>query len=469
RIYLSSMKIRQEINDREGIAIAHNNLGLIYLKLRNYSEALKNHVAALKIRNEIGDKKGIATSYNNIGFVYEEQGNYPNALENYYAAIKIKQEIGDKEGMAITYNNIGDIYLKQNHAAEAKKMQLLSLKFIQEINAKAELMYAYASLALCDSSLGNFKSAYEYYKLYSSSKDSVINEKSIRQIQEMQTKYETEKKEIEIKSQALKILEQKQKLYLNNIALIALVAGIILLLIIIFLIISRNRIRKKEIIQTELLNQQAARTKIIIDTQEKERKRIAQDLHDGIGQTLAAIKMNISSKSNFIDEKDKKIFEHTMTAIDNAYHEVRMLSHSVMPKALKASGLAGAINDLLQQTLLNSRIKYIFEKNIPHRFKEETEVSLYRIFQELFNNILKHANATEISIHLHTANEQIILMVEDNGVGILNSQAQRKDVKGIGLSNIETRVQALHGTFSINTVAGKGTIAIIRIPTSENV
>ncbi len=466
--YIAALKIQQEIDDKKNIAASYNNIGTIYEAQGKYDKALENYFAALKIQKKTGDKKNISGSYSNIGIVYYEQGNYDKALENYFAALKIKEGINDKKGMADSYGNIGILYRNKNNHSDAIKYFEKELQLSKEIGAKSLIMSAYSELSGIYAEKNDYKNAFEYYQLYSQIKDSIFNEKSGRQMAELQTMYETEKKEKQIKLlyneneiKALQITEQQNQLFNSRILFTALFAGIILVIVISRLLISRNR-------KTELLKQQELRTRVIIETQEQERKRIAQDLHDGIGQTLAGIKMNfatISGTTEFVSEENQKIFHQTIKSLDDAYKEVRTLSHSMMPKALKESGLTDAIDDLLEKILTNYTIKYVFEKNSAIRFDEKTEIALYRVFQELLNNILKHSGASEIAVHLHNTKEHVILMVEDNGMGINLDQSNEK--KGMGLSNIEARVYALNGTFSINAGAHRGTVAVVRIPVKQ--
>ncbi|HXC06226.1 MAG TPA: sensor histidine kinase, partial [Bacteroidia bacterium] len=203
------------------------------------------------------------------------------------------------------------------------------------------------------------------------------------------------------------------------------------------------------------------RTKAIIDTQEAERKRIAQDLHDGIGQNLTAAKMNFESyvsRLEGVTSSQKIIFDQIETILEDTQKEVRALSHSMMPRALQESELGDATSDLLEQTFANSAIRYSFDKHLPPDLPENTQICLYRVLQELLSNILRHAQATEVAVQLFKSQNHIILMVEDNGKGIGEHQSD-----GIGLQSISARVHALNGSFTLEPGPLKGTIATVRI------
>ena len=191
--YLKDLEIFEEIKDREGMANSYNNIGLIYANQGNAVKALEYYNKDLALTQEMGDKQAIADSYGNIGIVYAQEGDVQQALEYYEKSLALRKEVGDKVGISDSYNNIGSLYLKVNRLADAKEQLLLALSIATEINAKPGMMAAYLNLSKCDSASGNFKSAYEYHKLYSQFKDSVFNEESNGQLQELQAKYDSEK------------------------------------------------------------------------------------------------------------------------------------------------------------------------------------------------------------------------------------------------------------------------------------
>lgn len=202
---LKALKTFEEIGDKKGMADSYGNIGIIYKNKGDYDKTLEYYFNALKIREEISDKKGMSASYNNIGIIHADKGEHNKALEYYLKGLKTKEEIGDKNGMAYSYYNIGNLCLKQNKANEARNWQLKALATAKEIAAKPAIINAYFGLIQADSALGNFKSAFEHYKLYTLYKDSVHNAESEKTMLQSEMKHEFEKRE------ALALAEQEKK------------------------------------------------------------------------------------------------------------------------------------------------------------------------------------------------------------------------------------------------------------------
>jgi serine phosphatase RsbU (regulator of sigma subunit)/DNA-binding CsgD family transcriptional regulator len=264
--YHSSLKIMEEMKDMKGIANAYNNIGNVYLDqyftIQNVNEmgdsllnlALNNHQMALNFRQQIGDQYGIATSYNNMGNVYEIQGNFTEALKNHFASLKIKEETGSQFGMIRSYGNIGNIYIALKQYNEGKKWLNKSLDLSKELGIKEAIKLCYGSLYLADSSLNNFESAFENYKMYIFYRDSLINEENIGKIVELEMQYKFDKKltadslanikekEIqiaEIKRQEVEIKAKKNQQY-------ALVGFLALVLVFAGFMYNRYRITNKQ-------------------------------------------------------------------------------------------------------------------------------------------------------------------------------------------------------------------------------
>ena len=208
--YLACLKIMEVLNEKEGIAASYLNIGLIYYYQMNYSAALKNYLASLKIEQELGDKKGEAASYNNIGGVYFDQGYYAEALKNHFASLKIDETLGNKSGIAGSFINIGDVFIKQKKYTNAEEYLVKANELSKEIGHKEYLKISYSGLTNLDSAKGNYKGAYENYKLYILYRDSLDNEETRKKTIQSQMTFDFEKKEAVATAEHKKELENQK-------------------------------------------------------------------------------------------------------------------------------------------------------------------------------------------------------------------------------------------------------------------
>ena len=195
---LKSFKIREELNDKDGISACYNNIGIIYMDLQEYEKALDYQLKSLKLKQELGDKKGISSNLGNIGAIYYQQGNYPLAMEYQQKAFEIRKDLNNKKGIAMSFIDIGNIYEKESKYEDAVQSQLNAVKTAKEVGYKVALKGAYMSLSSVYEKLNNTKDALEYYKLFTAVKDSIFNKENSSKLIEMQTKFDTDRKEKEI-------------------------------------------------------------------------------------------------------------------------------------------------------------------------------------------------------------------------------------------------------------------------------
>lgn len=198
----------------------------------------------------------------------------------------------------------------------------------------------------------------------------------------------------------------------------------------------------------------------ILKAQEAERQRIAKDLHDGIVQEIGSNIIrwrNLLASDHPIGQKANEL----IASLENSNAELRALSHQMMPKALSALGVIAALEGLLDGSLKPLQIEYEFENfGISERLPENLEIAIYRIAQELIQNITKHSQASHVNIQLFKVGSDINLIVEDDGVGFDFEQA----FDGIGMHNIKSRLDPLNGTIHFEAGPQRGTLATVKIP-----
>jgi signal transduction histidine kinase len=203
----------------------------------------------------------------------------------------------------------------------------------------------------------------------------------------------------------------------------------------------------------------------IINTEENERKRFAKDLHDGLGPLLSTVKMSLSSLTDRIsDPAGKVILNNTNHLVNEAISTIKDVSNNLSPHILTNFGLASAISTFTTKINQTRAIAIEFKSNMENqRFESDKEVVLYRAVCELINNSISHSGASKIEIELNKHEKFVTLQFYDNGRGFDTSTLTKEDIKGMGLSNIETRVKTVEGVFILESTPGKGTSALIKV------
>jgi signal transduction histidine kinase len=310
--------------------------------------------------------------------------------------------------------------------------------------------------------------ANEYFTRYVAMKDTFFSKETAKQFSEMQVKYETEKKESENKLLQKENELKSAEISKGRITQLFLVSAIVLGALIAYLLFVRTRLKQKQVLDKELLKQQELRSKAVIEAEEKERVRIAKELHDGIGQQLSAAKLNISGLQASIkttNEQEAVMLQNALDLLDESVKEVRSVSHSMIPNALIKSGLVSAVREFINKISSSGNLKINLEiVGLNERLETTVENILFRVLQELVNNIIRHSRATEVGIQFIKHENELTILIEDNGVGFdVNAQLSESN-GGIGLKNIISRVAYLNGEVNFDSFPAKGTTVTIELP-----
>ena len=283
--YFKSLKISEELNNIKDIGAAYNNIGNVYWIQKNYDGALEFYFKDLKISKELGNEIGAAKTIGNIGIIYDYKGDSEKALEYYLKSAEMSEKLGDKEATTNAFINIGTVYQEEKKLDEAieyfmKAHQLAkesnnknaialvlinggscyldmndylnaeiylnkSVTISKEIGSKNFLRYAYKFLSELYFKQKDYKTSFEYYRLYVREKDSIFNEETSKQMAEMQTLFETEKKQKQIEIQTLKLNQQELEINKKKIIIYTVSAGLTLMFVLVFLIFRSYRQKKK--------------------------------------------------------------------------------------------------------------------------------------------------------------------------------------------------------------------------------
>jgi two-component system, NarL family, sensor kinase len=498
--HLKALKLKEANNDEHGLAIAHNDIGVLYKIMGRFDDALVNYKRSNELCKKAGVQKGIAMTYNNIGTIYREKRKPDSALYYYQLGLEQSERMGDSYSIATCLSNIGDIYTDKGKDAEALSIFMRCLQYDKANEDKTGMVVSYNNIARALATLKRFDEATPYsdsaialalqeqlhherinsysirsiieewkgdaaaalmfHKKLTALRDSLMNDETNKQISELQTKYETAKKEQQIVVQQA---ELKRKNYM-----IAGVAGVLALSVLLsYSYYRRYRLRQQARLQQEIIRQQELATHAVIEAEERERKRIAGDLHDGVGQLMSAAKMNLSmvgSELSFANHAQQQAFEKAMALVDEGCREVRTVSHNIMPNALLKSGLSTAIREFINK--IDQRVIKVnlYTEGLNERIDSKVESVLYRIVQECVNNVIKHAGASQLDISLIKEEKEISVTIEDNGRGF--NASDKANFEGIGIKNVQSRVDYLKGTVEWDSAPGKGTVVMVHVPIS---
>jgi signal transduction histidine kinase len=253
----------------------------------------------------------------------------------------------------------------------------------------------------------------------------------------------------------------------NNIIPVLIIGTLVVVVLItglfFFVIIYQRKMIKNQVQLRQLEDaQQQELLKAVIETQESERKRLAEDLHDSVGQVLSAIKLKLHriTKVNEV-ENANELLADTRKLTDECIQEIRNIIHNVLPPVLVDFGLIDALNALCTKMNDNTSIQITFTKKLnDERFPSEIELTLYRIAQELFGNAVKHSEATSIQVELAKQGHSLVMTFRDNGRGFNIDDVTH----GFGLKNLRSRASLINGKIHIYSKPLSGTLTTINVP-----
>lgn len=388
--------------------------------------------------------------YENESSYYRKTKEFDKALNAIDKGILLASQLKDDFLESSLNFNKYKIFKELSRYSEAKEILEKLLRGIGATQLENKMMYYY-ELSETYAKLNDMPNAYGSLKKMFALWDSAYVEKMRTNIVEIEEKYQTAVKEKEISDLKNLQIIGKEKRKRNNL----LYFSIILLLasgITITLLQLRNRKRKEQILQNEIRqmeNEKKLSTyEALIDGQEKERNRLATELHDGLGGMLAAVKMNLSKTARDVADINA-IIESSTEKLDSSIQELRLIARNLMPPSLRKLGLVNALHDFCEG-LKSDSINIIFQSYDVDETKldENMKLIIYRIMQELITNAVRHSGGSEILADLVQSNNQIQITVEDNGRGF-----EQKEIKsvGIGLNNIRSRVEYLKGSMNIES------------------
>jgi len=512
--YFVALKLAEEIGDKRLQRICNNNLASIFIELGQYEKgkgyAEKSLVVAIELKNDYA----IASSTYNIANaeiylkqydkalghfkeieanglrtddyivildgwlgqadVYKMMPAYKEAEVYFKKVILFSSEKEAPEYEMYAQMGLADVYTATNKNQLATQALTKGIALATRLGSKNELKDLYFKSSVLYEKTGNYFTALDFRKKFEVLHDSIVGEKSKANINMFEARFESEKKE-----QQIKALEQEAEIkdlsIQQNRLLIFILAAILVSVITIAWLGRRNYSQKKLLLEKEnALNQsriaeleaekQLLASEAVIKGQEEERGRLAKDLHDGLGGLLSGVKFSLTNmKSNVVlDAQSALVFERSLDMLDNSISELRRVAHNMMPEVLVKFGLQEALKSYCDSIQQSGIFKVDFQSlGNEVRLASNTEIILYRIVQELLNNASKYAKASTVLVQLAFHENEISITVEDNGVGFDIAKTERST--GAGWNNIRSRVEYLKGNVDVAS-GSTGTSVHLHIP-----
>ncbi len=565
---LQALEIKEKLNNRYDLAYSQHALASLYSRMKNNDKALEYNFKALKSFQELKDESISSSIIFNIAIIRIRTKNYDEAKKDIESIIPYFEKLNKAESLRKCYVQLMNIADMQGDDAASEKYLIKAVQYsalngsvtndvgvlinrsrlnmmqkkyteaendlfkAEEIAKKSKdyfnIINVQRQFITLFNESGQGKRSEKMLNDFVRIKDSVLNETNILKLNELNTKYETEKKEaaivllnrennykqLQLKNNFLEIAQSKflidkqkqsilisqleiknknqlvknqeldahkkaqdikslkkqsriqnleienKKLELKQKNILLIFTGVLFLIVIIvaYFIYKNYRYRQDKKLQKEIFRQKEVETKALFEGEQNERIRIARDLHDSVGQMLSLIKMNLSSQEQNLEN------EKVQNLVDKTISEVRTISHNLIPEELNF-GIIPALENLADKVNSSSSTK--MEIDIPDEirtleFQKQNELSIYRIVQEVVNNMIKHAEATSVNLLIKKTENILIINIRDNGKGLDNNSISNSS--GIGWKNINARVHMMDGKIKIESEKLAGTQIEITLP-----
>lgn len=461
RYYRLAKSHFEKADIQQGISSSHLNLAEVYYETGEIDSAILYYQHGYRAADAVNSVRLMAWNLHGLASMHQEKGLFELARIQFNQTLELYRDIKDVDGIAGIAVTLGDLALESGSYSQAINYYQEGLLIANEYDLFDLKLHINEHLAEAYQKSGEYNDALIYYRQFQILKDTLTNRDRLKSIAEMETKYQTEQKEKQITIQQLQLEAVSNR---NRSLFIGLILAALLLVTTVTAYFLRIRAKnaEKKILEEQYRNEknrlELAAKKGAFDAfskgQEEERRRIAEELHDDIGASLSGIQLKVESheKEEYIGQQIKKVATR-----------VREISHDLMPPNVQELDLKSIVEDYLEDVSisLNKIIKFHYHQDseaLP--LSNEVKLNLFRILQESLQNIVKHADASNVEIQCNHFEDYINLIIEDDGKGMkVDSQNE-----GIGLRNIGSRVQLLNGTFEIDSAPRRGTILSIHLP-----
>lgn len=452
-----------------GISSVSNHLAKYYLEMNLPDSALIHLNHAISHAMATKNNYGLSNIYLEKGNFYLQTGDHARAIINFAISDSIANNLDftplniyPKLALAGVYTSLGQLEPAHRYLMQAQS--LTSLHTSDKLNYKLNEVFS-----MYYEKSGDSNKAFRYYKMANQYKEQMISRSETFQVYNIEIEQlsgKMEMQDIEMRKQALLLAQRKNTLVLTTVIS---VFAIVLLSLLYYFYLSRLRQAEKEKMHRRELKYTNEKNRAVLEAEINERKRLASELHDGIGTQLSLAKLtlsNIIERPDLVKDKKERLLKSAVVSINDIIREVKNLSDSMTPQALSEKGLKEAIKEMVAKyaQIRNYKITLsIVGMNSP--LKAFANHAIYRTVQEAITNALKHACGSEINIQLLQNEDELTIMIEDNGKGF--DAAHPAHQKRFGLKNARSRIESLNGQFMIDSAMGRGATITIAIPLGE--
>ena len=467
-----------------------NSLGVLLKQQEAWQEAQVWLERAADIARARGDAGRLASAMSNLGTLAAQQGDFATAMKHFQQAQAGYESSDNATGVSRTFRNMGNVLLEQGLLEQAEPLYLQSLEWESKTADPEAMAHAYLSIGVLFSEYAEYETALLFFQRALNQIDSLqypelhkhllLNlaktfeelgqseqaSEHLQQYLQLQEALVARERRSDSLYQYLQLTEaERQTAQANNRLLLASLVLLVLIGLGTALALA-HRHRHRQLAQElgeVLRNQELLQLGAMLKGQEKAQSLLAKELHDNIGMLLSAVNLQLSGIGEKLDTQQAR-FQQAQTTLQQAVKEVRALSHQMLSGTMQHLGLVEALHDLIQILHQSGQLHIHLETHgmeaprLPH----SSSHAVYRIMQELFSNVIRHAQATEVQLQLTQHRDVLNIHFQDNGKGFDPKRLDKES--GVGLRNIRGRVQDLGGHFHLDSQPGKGTTVILDIP-----
>lgn len=454
--------------DSARIAWVYSNKGCSYFAAHDWDNAERYFLHALGITSRNNINLDLQTTIAiNLADIYAQRKNPRLSLQYAQKAVALAERTNSVWGRIGAYYILGQSYFELKNNKLAERNVLHAVELAEPLGYFDNITTAYEILANIYKSSGQYEKALTYHYIKDQIRDSIINIRKFQNLGELEIKYKTAEKDKNIAEKELLISGQENKLREKNTWIGGISAGVIFLITLTGLLYRNNK-HKQRLQQEQIARlqqeQHIEKLEATIRGEEKERARMARELHDGIVGQLAAVKWNLNNAQKEYDMLSHvPHFQDAVTQLDEATAELRNTAHNLLPGIIEEQELADAVAYFCKKMTKSSGLPIDFHVSgempvLDPGFK----LSVYRMIQELVQNVIKHAKATHALVQIDCQDTLLIVTVEDNGTGFDKNKIKSQ---GIGLKTIPERIKAMHGQYHLES-NGEGTSVHLEFDTA---